>query len=116
MYKPKVYKVMVDAYLEVNHSDVDSFKRWYSMRPDETEAEFAEREIKFANRYLENMAREIKRHVDDVNSVVPVINTENICNFCEREYEEDVNDGMPTCCEEAYKDKLDWKRSQNALL
>lgn len=116
MYKPKVYKVLVDAYLEVNHRDVDLFKRWHFMLPGETEAEFAEREIKFAKRHLESMVDEVKRHVDNVNSVVPVVNTESMCNFCEREYEEDADDGMPTCCEEAYKDKLDWKRSQNALL
>lgn len=51
------------------------------------------------------IAREIKRHVDRVCATFVECDVETICEFCDRDWEED-SDGSPMCCRKAYKEWL----------
>lgn len=60
----------------------------------------------------ESIAEEIKRHVDDVNSIETVCDEREICEFCETNwdaYEKDDSEngivaGLPGCCNKAQEE------------
>jgi hypothetical protein len=51
----------------------------------------------------ERIAKEIKRHVDDIKDVHVECDDKLVCSFCTSEWEEDEN-GCPICCNAAAKE------------
>ena len=48
----------------------------------------------------QEIKRQVKRHIDNVASVAIVYDSEWICEYCNRLWEEDEN-GLPVCCDKA---------------
>jgi hypothetical protein len=69
----------------------DSFLR----KPDQIEKDYQRR--------CDEIAEEIKRHVDNVGSVEVNYDTEEVCGHCQREWEVD-DEGCPTCCDKAIQE------------
>ena len=69
-----------------------------------------------AERTCESIIEDIKRHVDEVESTEIIYDTEEICEFCNREWEVYDEDGeedgvifykdTPVCCTEAVTEHL----------
>lgn len=51
-------------------------------------------------RTCEDLIRDIKRHVDDIQSITWKCDEKDVCSFCGREWEEET-DGSPLCCNAA---------------
>ena len=51
-------------------------------------------------RDCETIVKEIKRHIDNIQSVTVEYDTEELCSFCNERWEID-EDGCPTCCNAA---------------
>jgi hypothetical protein len=66
----------------------DNFLR----KPEQIEKDYQRR--------CDEIAEEIKRHVDNVGSVEVECDAEDICSHCGQEWEAD-GIGCPTCCEKA---------------
>jgi rubrerythrin len=57
----------------------------------------------------ERIAKEIKRHVDDIKAVELHYDDKYVCSFCNSEWEEDET-GCPLCCNAAVEE---WDRETN---
>lgn len=54
---------------------------------------------------LEEIKREIARHVDDIDGMAVLFDSVEICAHCEHPWEWCIDDhGNPACCDEAVKD------------
>ena len=99
-------KIIKDNY-RVIVEPTRSFRSFYSKR------EWREEQNE---RVCESIVEELKRHVDEVGSTEIVFDTEEICEFCNREWEVYDEDGeedgvifykdTPVCCTEAVTEHL----------
>lgn len=54
---------------------------------------------------LEGIKREIVRHVDDIDGIAVLFDSQAVCAYCEHLWAWAVDDdGNPACCDEAVKD------------
>jgi len=51
----------------------------------------------------EEIARQVKRHIDGVGYVAVVWDSREVCSFCGYDWEVDEN-GVPLCCEKAVEE------------
>ena len=56
----------------------------------------------------EDIEKEIKRHVDNVESTETIITRHAECMHCGLGYEEDIITGEPVCCAQAQDDWKKW--------
>lgn len=92
-YKPKTKTLYEDYHIRV---EVDDPGSWTNEKDPE----------KLHERWqssLASVARDIKRHVDDVINIQPYWNVRKVCVYCESTWELD-DDGHPVCCNEAVED------------
>jgi hypothetical protein len=57
--------------------------------------------LDFERRDAEEMAAQIRRHVDGVRSAWVRCKTEETCSHCEYGWEVDETSGLPLCCDQA---------------
>ena len=52
---------------------------------------------------FDEIIKRIKRHVDDIQRMDVVYDSEDVCEFCGYDWETNT-DGLPLCCDEAQKE------------
>lgn len=65
---------------------------------------------KYAIQKAHHIADDIKRHVDDCQSITVLWDTVSKCGYCGYEWEEDKETGEPLCCT---KSQDEWQLEKN---
>jgi hypothetical protein len=86
---------------------IDIDEPWLRKRDGEDDPAANERHRRSWIEDAQDIVKQVLRHVDAPKHAVSV-ESENseVCAFCDREWEIDPEDGLPTCCGEAVEE---WK-------